>query len=169
MLVWFSRILSPILSTKYVYISSWHLCQILKGLLRQSQRNYSSIHPFWITCSFFSSFLHLLLLAFSLYIQRHQIYTVAFSLACLSLLVFAIHLFCWLPVHHLVLWFSCSSASSFMSSLFPPSFHHTFNSSLTLIAALADISKLKVGFLNQELYLYITILPIYAPYIYVHT
>lgn len=146
----------------YIYHPDISLKYWKERCLRQSQRNYSSIHPFWITCPFFSSFLHLLLLVFPLYPWRHQIYTVAFSLACLSLLVFAIHFFYWLPVHHLVLWFSCSSASSFMSSLILPSFHHTFDSSLTLIAALADISSLKIGFLFQDFYLLLTL------YLYIH-
>lgn len=139
-----------------------------KYSLRQSQRNYGIIHPFWISCPFFSSFLHLLLLVFSFYLWRHQIYTVAFSLAALSLLVFAIHFFYWLPMHPLVLWFSCSSTSSFMSSLVLPSFHHTFDPNLMLIAVFADISNLKIGFLRQEFCLLHTLCPYIYLYIYTY-
>lgn len=138
-----------------------------KYCLRQSQRNYSIIHPFWISCPFLSSFLHLLLLVFFfLSLKTSDLYCCFFWLAGLSLLVFAIHLFYWLPMHPLVLWFSCSSTSSFMSSLVLPSFRHSFDSNLMLIAVLADISNLKTGFLSQEFYLLHTLcLHIYL-YIY---
>lgn len=44
MLVWFSRILSPI-STKYVHISSWHLSQILKEVPSWAVSEELQCHP----------------------------------------------------------------------------------------------------------------------------
>lgn len=161
MLVWFFRILSPILSIKYIHISPDISLKFERSTVLGSLRGITvpSIH--------FELAAHFSPVAFICHwcLRRHQIYTVAFSLAGLSLLVFVIHFFCWLPMHPTVLWFSCSSTSSFMSSLVLPSFHHTFDSILALIAALADISNLKTGFLSQELYLLHT----FYLYLYIYT